>query len=127
VDLQGKPWNPKRVVVEYAGEVQDGKFTKGAWKGMSPMVPGRPWPIRWIAQQGRPVAVHHAADGYGAIFGPGLKDGPFPEHYEPMECPVEKNLMSAQFVNPVAAVFKSDQDVVKTCDPRFPFVGTTYR
>ena len=67
------------------------------------------------------------ADGYGAIFGPGMKDGPFPEHYEPLECPVEKNLMSAQFVNPVAAIFNTDKDVIKTCDPRFPFVGTTYR
>jgi len=40
-DLQGKPWNPKRVVVEYVGEVQDGKYTKGAWKGD---VPDGPWP-----------------------------------------------------------------------------------
>jgi len=128
VDLQGKPWNPKRVVVEYAGEVQDGKFTKGAWKGD---VPDGPWPPL-AHPDGSPnkdgrLPFIMRADGYGAIFGPGLKDGPFPEHYEPMECPVEKNLMSAQFVNPVAAVFKSDQDVVKTCDPRFPFVGTTYR
>jgi formate dehydrogenase major subunit len=67
-------------------------------------------------------------DGFGGIYGPAtLKDGPFPEHYEPLECPVEKNLMSAQFVNPVAATFGTDKDVIKTCDPRFPFVGTTYR
>ncbi len=29
-------------------------------------------------------------DGMGAIFGPGLADGPFPEHYEPLESPLEK-------------------------------------
>ncbi|HAA05492.1 MAG TPA: formate dehydrogenase, partial [Syntrophobacteraceae bacterium] len=128
VDLQGKPWNPKRVVVQYVGEVEDGKYTKGSWKGD---VPDGPWPPLANPdgsrrEDGRLPFIMRA-DGYGAIFGPGMKDGPFPEHYEPMECPVEKNLMSAQFVNPVAAVFKSDQDVVKTCDPRFPFVGTTYR
>jgi formate dehydrogenase major subunit len=66
-------------------------------------------------------------DGYAAIFGPGMKDGPFPEHYEPMECPVEKNLLSPQLTNPVAAVYTTEKDAIKTCDPRFPFVGTTYR
>ena len=35
-------------------------------------------------------------DGVASIFGPGLKDGPFPEHYEPLECPIEKNIMSNQ-------------------------------
>ncbi|MDD3082781.1 MAG: molybdopterin dinucleotide binding domain-containing protein, partial [Desulfobacterales bacterium] len=65
--------------------------------------------------------------GHGHIFGPGLKDGPFPEHYEPTECPVEKNFMSKQFVSPVAPVYGSDKDAVATCDPRFPYIGTTYR
>jgi len=65
--------------------------------------------------------------GFGALFGPGRNDGPFPEHYEPIECPVEKNLMSKQLTNPVAATYATDQDVYKTCDPRFPFVATTYR
>ncbi len=27
-------------------------------------------------------------------------DGPFPEHYEPLECPVEKNFMNAQLHEP---------------------------
>ena len=41
-------------------------------------------------------------DGVASLFGPGLKDGPFPEHYEPLECPIEKNLMSGQRINPVS-------------------------
>jgi formate dehydrogenase major subunit len=44
-----------------------------------------------------------------------------------MECPVEKNFMSGTYTNPTAAVYGTDADVYKTCDPRFPFVGTTYR
>jgi formate dehydrogenase major subunit len=66
-------------------------------------------------------------DGFGAIFGPGLADGPFPEHYEPLECPVDRNLMSSQFINPTVKVYETDFDKLFTCDPRYPFVGTTYR
>jgi formate dehydrogenase major subunit len=128
VDLQGKPWNPKKPVIEYVGEVADGKYTKGSWKGD---VPDGPWPPLANPDGSRredgkyPFIMR--ADGMGAIFGPGMKDGPFPEHYEPLECPVEKNLMGAQFINPIAATYRSEKDVIKTCDPRFPFVGTTYR
>jgi len=70
-------------------------------------------------------------DGVGSIFGPGLADGPFPEHYEPLECPIEKNLLSAQFVNPTIKRWDKDGvpelDVRASCDPRFPLVCTTYR
>ena len=40
-------------------------------------------------------------DGVGHLFGP-LADGPFPEHYEPLESPVSVNPMSKQRINPVA-------------------------
>ena len=53
--------------------------------------------------------------------------GHFPEHYEPLECPVDKNLLNPQMVNPTAAVYGTDADAHATCDPRFPYVGTTYR
>jgi formate dehydrogenase major subunit len=66
-------------------------------------------------------------DGHAALFGPGLADGPFSEHYEPMECPVEKNLLSSQRVNPVAPTYATDKDIYKSCDPKYPFVGSTYR
>jgi len=128
VDPTGKPWNPKKVVVEYVGEVKDGKYVSGTWKGD---IPDGPWPPMQNPD-GSPradgkLAFIMRSDGYGALFGPGLKDGPFPEHYEPLECPVEKNSFGPQLNNPVAAIFKSNKDVIKTCDPRYPFVGTTYR
>jgi len=66
-------------------------------------------------------------DGVAHIFGPGLKDGPFPEHYEPLECPIEKNLMSSQRINPVVKIFEGGPDTFLTCDPKYPFVCTTYR
>jgi len=72
------------------------------------------------------------ADGMGAIFGPGLAEGPFPEHYEALECPLQENPMSKQRINPTVKLFfdkgkGASEDVFASCDVRFPFVGTTYR
>ena len=65
------------------------------------------------------------ADGHGAIFGPGRVDGPFPEYYEPLECPVIEHPFSKQLHNPTALHFAAEEKAV--CDPRFPFICTTYR
>jgi formate dehydrogenase major subunit len=73
------------------------------------------------------------ADGVGAIFGPGLADGPFPEHYEPLECPLQENPMSKKHrINPTVKMFFGNEgnlaeDVFYSCDTRFPIVCTTYR
>ncbi len=127
-DPAGRPWDPKKPVIQYVAEVKDGKYGPGKWKGDVPDGPAPP--LKNPDGSARPdgkLAFIMKPDGYASIFGPGLKDGPFPEHYEPLECPVEKNPFSPQMNNPVAARYKSDKDVIKSCDPRFPFVGTTYR
>lgn len=118
VNLEGKAWDPSRAVIKWNGE---------KWTGDVPDGVGDPG-------KGRPPFIMKP-DGVASVFGPGLADGPFPEHYEPLECPVEKNLMSPQKNNPVIKRFDkkgvgSDLDVysgVESCDPRFPFIGTTYR
>jgi len=114
VDLTGQPWNPARPVVKWA----DGK-----WVGD---IPDGPAPPMADEKAGKYPFIM-TAEGFGRLFGPGLNDGPFPEHYEPLECPVPKNLLSGQFVNPTIKIFKGEMDKHFTCDPRFPFVGTTYR
>ncbi|OIP91610.1 MAG: formate dehydrogenase-N subunit alpha [Syntrophobacteraceae bacterium CG2_30_61_12] len=128
VDLKGQPWNPNRTVVKFTGEVKDGKYATSKWEGD---VPDGGWfPMMNPDGSRRDDSKYPfimQTHGFGALFGPGRNDGPFPEHYEPIECPVEKNLMSKQLTNPVAATYATDQDVYKTCDPRFPFVATTYR
>ena len=51
-------------------------------------------------------------EGVGRIFGPlaAFADGPFPEHYEPVESPIANPLHPKQSTNPVAKKFKSRLD-----------------
>jgi formate dehydrogenase major subunit len=74
-----------------------------------------------------PFVLH--ADGRGWIWVPGgLKDGPLPAHYEPLESPFENPVYREQ-VNPVAdAKERADNPYADSPgDPRFPHVLTTYR
>lgn len=126
VNPDGKPYNVKKAVVYWnpTAVLPDGKV--GKWEGD---VPDGPWPPMSDAKEGRKPFIMRA-DGVGALFGPGMKDGPFPEHYEPLECPVPENLMSKQTVNPAIKLFANAglaEDAYATCDIRFPYVGTTYR
>jgi formate dehydrogenase major subunit len=67
------------------------------------------------------------AEGVGRLFAlGGLAEGPFPEHYEPMESPLDANPMHAVRVNPVARVMKNDKDRFATSKD-FPYVATTFR
>ena len=120
-DPKGQPYNPNRWVVKWDAE---GK----KWVGD---VPDGPWPPPQNPDGSPNEAGRYAfimtKEGFGQIYGPGLKDGPFPEHYEPLECPIEKNLVNGQRMSPVAPVYGTDADAHMTCDPRFPYVGTTYR
>jgi formate dehydrogenase major subunit len=119
VDLKGQPWDKEQWVIKWDG---------AKWSGGD--VPDGGWPPLGSLENPNPKAKHSfimRKHGHGQIFGPGRADGPLPEHYEPLECPVERNFMSSTYTNPTAAVYGSKADVYKTCDPRYPFVGTTYR
>jgi formate dehydrogenase major subunit len=117
VDLNGNPWAPQKPVIKWTGPA-----TK--WVGD---VPDGGWPPMNSAGTKLPFIMK--PDGVGSIFGPGRADGPFPTHYEPLECPVEKNLINPdQLMNPTVHIYSTDKDVyAKTCDPNFPIVATTYR
>ena len=65
-------------------------------------------------------------DGVSSLFGPGMAEGPFPEHYEPLESPLAANPMSAQQNNPVIKIFKGAIDAHASADPAFPIVCSTY-
>jgi formate dehydrogenase major subunit len=73
-----------------------------------------------------PFIMHH--DGLGWLWAPvGLKDGPLPAHYEPLESPVA-NLVYPQQANPAAdRRDRPDNRWASSPDPAFPYVLTTYR
>jgi formate dehydrogenase major subunit len=114
VDLQGQPWDAKRPLLAWDA-------AKPGWVGDIPDGPAPPMGISGI----RPFIMK--PDGVSSIFGPGLVEGPFPEHYEALECPVEVNAMSKQRINPTIKIFGDKIDEFFSCDSRYPFVGTTYR
>jgi formate dehydrogenase major subunit len=125
VDLHGKPWDTEHPVIQWDSNANGGK---GGWVGD---VPDGGWPPM-LKPDGtlNPMTKYPfimKPEGHGRIFGPGLADGPFPEHYEALECPVEKNVFSSQLVNPTAPTYGTKMDIYRSCDPRFPIVGTTYR
>lgn len=114
VDLQGKPWNPDKAVIEWKD---------GAWVGD---VPDGPWPPMADEKNGR-LPFIMTTDGAAQLFGPGRLDGPFPEHYEPAESPVASHPFSSQLTSPCFKFHKSEFDkFAAPADPRYPIVLTTY-
>ncbi len=75
----------------------------------------------------RPFLLH--SDGFGWLYVPsGLKDGPLPAHYEPLESLFE-NSMYGQTTDPAAQRKERAENPYADSpgDPRFPYVLTTYR
>ena len=125
VDPYGKPWDTEHPVISWDPSAKGGK---GGWVGD---VPDGGWPPM-LNPDGTPnpktkYPFIMKPEGHAHVFGPGRADGPFPEHYEPIECPVDKNPLSSQLTNPVAVTYDTDLDIYKSNDPKFPFVGTTFR
>ncbi len=69
------------------------------------------------------------AEGVGRIFGPlgAFADGPFPEHYEPIESPVQNALHPNQSKNPVVKKLKTAADKYASPGDGFNIICTTYR
>jgi formate dehydrogenase major subunit len=125
-DLAGKPWSEKKKLIWWDPAAPGQKpEDKGKWVGMD--VPDFNAFLAPDAKNGdKPFIMR--TDLVGGFFGP-LNDGPFPEHYEPVESPT-KNLLSRQQINPVAKIWKvPDQknDLAPVGSPDYPYVITTYR
>jgi formate dehydrogenase major subunit len=109
-DAAGNPWDPARSGIKWNGE---------KWVGDVP-------DIKPDSKPGEFGAFIMNAEGVGRIFAPSLNDGPFPEHYEAIEAPVENPLHPKVSSNPVAKKFSTDLDKYgKAAD--YPVVCTTYR
>ena len=111
VTPKGEPFNPKRTVIAWDA-------LEKKWKGD---VPDGPWPPMADDKEGRYPFIM-VPEGHGRLYSMDMKDGPFPEHYEPVESPA-RNLLSPTQNNPVVKVPKN----VSSDTAKFPYVGTTYR
>ena len=125
-DLHGKPWSEKKKLIWWDPEAPGAEpDKKGKWVGLD--VPDFNPVLAPDAKNGdKPFIMR--ADLVGGFFGP-LNDGPFPEHYEPIESPA-KNLLSSRQNNPVAKIWKvPDQrnELAPVGSKDFPYVITTYR
>jgi formate dehydrogenase major subunit len=109
-DKDGKPWDPTRAGIKWNGE---------KWVGDVP-------DIKPDSKPGEYGAFIMLPEGVGRLYAPVLNDGPFPEHYEPIEAPVDNVLHPKVSSNPASKKFKSDKDVYAKKED-YPVVCTTYR
>src|SRR3989442_1560616 len=115
-DVQGKPWDPSR-----AGIVWDG----AKWVGDTP-------DMKPDAKPGTLDAFIMLAEGVAKLWAPDFADGPFPEHYEAAEHPVENPLHKAQSTSPVAPrratpTRRAAAGRWQTCSPRASWTRTPSR
>jgi len=113
-DPSGKAWDAKRPTIQWDGS----KWAGVDIPDIAPALPPATGPFIMNPE------------GVGRLFAPGMAEGPFPEHYEPFETPVGKNLMHPNnpkvTSNPCARVYKADASSFGKAD-EFPYAATTYR
>jgi formate dehydrogenase major subunit len=115
-DLDGKPWDPKRPGIQWNGE---------KWVGDVPDYPPKLSPTdpkAWL-----PFIM--TGEGVGRLFSNSLVDGPIPEHYEPIESPVQNPLHASVSASPAAFLYdKAAGRPDRFGSPdEFPIIATTYR
>ena len=109
-DADGKPWDATRAPIQWkdnrwVGDVPDyGATTPPDKNGSFIML----------------------AEGVAKLFAPDFAEGPFPEHYEPAESPVDNALHPAVKSNPSAIYYGRDVDSLGTVED-YPYVAITYR
>ena len=116
-DVTGKPYNPERTLVSWNGktwggaDVPDYKIDEDPALGMGPFIMNAEGVARFFAR----------------TF---MAEGPFPEHYEPFETPLNSNPLSPKnpqtLNNPAARVFADDRKAFGKAE-QFPHAATTYR
>jgi formate dehydrogenase major subunit len=115
-DPAGRPWDPARAGIQWNGT---------RWVGDVPDYPPTMSPDDPNAYL--PFIMN--GEGTGRLFSNSTIDGPLPEHYEPVESPIENPLHPAVSASPVAFLY----DRAAGRPDRFgtvrdyPYVATSYR
>jgi formate dehydrogenase major subunit len=116
-DPAGNPWDPKRVGIKWDAAA-------GKWVGDVPDYPptAAPGPTA-------PLPFIMTGEGTGRIFSNGVADGPFPEHYEPVESPIQNPLHPQVSLTPAAFLYdqKAGRPNRFGTVADFPYVATSYR
>lgn len=125
----GKPWSERKALVWWDEEKREwvGHDVPDFTRGKAPdYVPGETHGGDEALAGDAPFIMH--PDGVGWLWVPsGLKDGPLPTHYEPLESNIRNPLYDQQS-NPAAAKFeRPDNPYASSPDARFPYILTTYR
>jgi formate dehydrogenase major subunit len=115
-DMAGKPWDPKRAVIRWTGTAWGGNDIPDMRPDAAPEEGVMPFIM--------------TPEGVARLFAPGMAEGPFPEHYEPFETPLDRNPFHPNnpkaLSNPAARVYKGDMETFGKAKD-FPYVCTTYR
>jgi formate dehydrogenase major subunit len=117
-DLAGKPWDPKRPGISWDG---------AKWAGDVPDYPATMKPLTQDSTAWLPFIMN--GEGTGRLFSSSMLDGPFAEHYEPIESPIPNPLHSSQSESPVAFLYDQaagrPNRFGKVAD--YPYIATSYR
>jgi formate dehydrogenase major subunit len=128
-DPAGKPWSERKKYIWWDAGA-------GSWSGLDvPDFPLKKAPDTKAKDQGSGIDLHSGsdpftlkADGRAWLFAPsGLKDGPLPTHYEPLESPIINDLYPRQDSPVAKRMRRKDNPISPPGDPQYPYVVTTYR
>jgi formate dehydrogenase major subunit len=125
LDPQGQPWSPHKAMFKWDAaaktwtnfDVPDFGWLDPKTKAHIPPEVSAKTPFIMLPE------------GKSRLFVPAgvCKEGPLPEHYEPLECAFV-NAVSPQQSNPAIKIWASALDrVAELCDPRYPVIATTFR
>lgn len=114
-DPAGKPWDAKRPGISWEN---------GKWVGDVPDYPALVGP-----GEDAPLPFIMTGEGVGRLFSNSVADGPFPEHYEPIESPVDNPLHPQVSTTPVAYRYdeKAGRENRFGTAADYPYVATSYR
>jgi formate dehydrogenase major subunit len=117
-DPKGRPWDPERAGIRWDAAA-------GKWVGDVPDYP----PDADPRDPKSPLPFIMTGEGTGRLFSSSVADGPFPEHYEPIESPVDNPLHPEVSATPVAFLYDQAAGRPNRFGSRdeYPYVATSYR
>ncbi len=128
-DPDGKPWSERKKYVWW-------DESQGKWTGIdvpdfiatkAPDTPANPDGSGMDAHSGSDPFIM-MLDGRGQLFvASGLKDGPLPAHYEPLQSVVENQLYGQQSNPTLGEYLRDDNPYNGVVSDEYPYVLTTYR